>query len=228
MKTIQSHVIWAFSFAILLFTSCGTNRQLTSNRKPADINKLTILKPLTNIQLIERGNSGSYSQYDSDKVRDNILDLLNQHLPQHVQKTNIKMDTVDNLLFQKEMYDLAAVVEHNQQIKDLVLSDKMLSLLGKYDQDYVMGVVSFGFTRVKGNYGKQIAKGMVVGILSLGLYTPIPIKSSSTLICFIVDRKNKNIAFYRKNTGQDKDPTDIKVLEKQINGMLNQYFNAAK
>lgn len=138
------------------------------------------------------------------------------------------MDTVDNLLFQKEMYDLAAVVEHNQQIKDLVLSDKMLSLLGKYDQDYVMGVVSFGFTRVKGNYGKQIAKGMVVGILSLGLYTPIPIKSSSTLICFIVDRKNKNIAFYRKSVKQDNDPTDFKVLEKQINGMLSQYFNANK
>ena len=228
MKTIQSHVIWAFSFAILLFASCGTNRQLVSDRKPADINKLTIIKPLADIKLIERGNSGEYSKYDSEKVRDNISDLLNQYLPQRVQKTKIKMDTVDNLSLQKEIYTLAAIVEKNQQINDVVLSDKMLSLLNKYDQDYVMGIVSFGFTRVKGNYGKQIAKGIGVGILTLGLYTPVPIKSSSTLICFIVDRKNKNIAFYRKNTMQDNDPTNIKVLEKQINGMLSKYFNTNK
>ncbi len=228
MKTIQSHVIWAFSFAILLLTSCGTNRQLVSDRKPADINKLTIVKPLADIQLIERGNSGAYSQYDSEKVRDNILDLLNQYLPQRVQKTKIKMDTMDNLSLQKEMYALAAFVEKNQQIKDVVLSDKMLSWLGKYDQDYAIGIISFGFTRVKGNYGKQIAKGIGVGILTLGLFTPVPIKSSSTLICFIVDRKNKNIAFYRKNTRQDNDPTEIKVLEKQINSILSKYFNNTK
>lgn len=217
----------AIASAILFLTSCGTNRQLTSNRKPSEINKLAIINPLARIDVIEKGNSGEYSKTESEKVAADILDILDKNLPNTVQKNRIKIDSSDLLALQKEMFALVVSVEQKQKINDVFLSEKMLLLMGKYEQDYVLGVFEQGFTRVKGNYGKQIAKGIGIGILTLGLVIPTPVKSSSTLICFIADRKNKNIAFYRKDVGSESNPTDKKVLSRQIKGTIGYYFSVA-
>ena len=44
----------------------------------------------------------------------------------------------------------------------------------------------------------QVAKGAVVGILTLGRNVPTPIKSTLTLHAFIFDSEKNEIAFYKK------------------------------
>ena len=40
----------------------------------------------------------------------------------------------------------------------------------------------------------------------------------------IVDNQEKNIAFYRKDFLQDKEPTEKDVLVKQIQSLFEKYF----
>jgi hypothetical protein len=52
-----------------------------------------------------------------------------------------------------------------------------------------------GFTRAKGNYGREIAKGAALGILTLGMYYQTTIKAYSTVYAMIVDSQEDNITF---------------------------------
>ena len=213
---------------IVSLSSCGTNRQLVSERRPSEIRELTVVKPITNIEIIESGNRGTYSKMETDNATANIVDVLNRTIPTDIKIQNLKMDTTDKVVFQRELHLLVNYVEGQQQIKGVSLSPKMLAIMNKYNQDFAIGVLEVGFARAKGNYGRQIAKGVGIGILTLGFYVPVPIKSASTMICLIVDRKNNNVAFYRKNNGQELNPTEKTVIERQLKGILDPYFRANK
>lgn len=209
---------------VIFLTSCGTTKQLTSDLKPKEINKILILKPFARIDLIGKDNKSEYSQENSEQVMSSILESVEKHIPARIVRQKLEIDSLEQYAVYKEIYNLAMTVEQNTKIKGITLNDKMIELLEKNNHNYAIGVLNFGFSRSKGNYGKEVAKGIGVGILTLGLYTPVPIKSYSTIICFIIDKKNRNIAFYRKNLGQERDPTKKEVIDSQIGDMLNQYF----
>ncbi len=213
---------------LVSLSSCGTTQQLVSERRPSEIKEITVVKPITNIEIIESGNRGTYSKMETDNATANIFDALGRTIPTDIKIQNLKMDTTDKVAFQRELHLLVDYVEGQQQIKGITLSPKMLAIMDKYSQDFAIGVLEFGFARAKGNYGKQIAKGVGIGILTLGFYAPIPIKAASTMICLIVDRKNNNVAFYRKNNGQELNPTEKTVIERQLKGLLEPYFKATK
>jgi hypothetical protein len=222
MKKID--LLFTTLLGLLFFASCGTTRQLTSKVQARDIDKILILKPFTKIDIINKGNKAEYSLEHSKKVLNHIQSSLSRYIPQNIKTQELEIDTVSqNHVFQ-EMYSLVMQVEQKSNIEGIILSDKMIDLIHKDSFNFVLGVLDVGFTRAKGNYGDQVAKGIGIGLLTFGLYVPIPVQSSSTLICFIIDEKNRNIAFYRKSIGQGREPTDKLVIDRQISEILNQYF----
>lgn len=223
MKNYNSFTI--LTIIVIFLSSCGTTRQLMSNRNPTEINKILILKPYTKIEVINKGNKAEYSPEVSKQVTAYIVESLEKFIPSRIEKYKFEADSLELFELYKEMYTLAIRVEQNRNITGIKLSNKMLTFLEKYNYDYAIGVLDFGFTRAKGNYENQVAKSIGIGILTLGMYAPIPVKSYSTMICFIVDKENKNIAFYRKDLGQEKEPTNKNVIESQISKMLIQYFS---
>ena len=86
-----------------------------------------------------------------------------------------------------------------------------------------MFIIATGFTRIKGNYGGQIAKGIGVGLLTLGMVVPTPIKANSAVHAMIVDAKEDNVAFYQRSR-QEKEPLNEQVLRLQLTEIFKGYF----
>jgi hypothetical protein len=86
-----------------------------------------------------------------------------------------------------------------------------------------------GFSRKKGNYGKEVAKGVGLGILTAiatmgygsAYYTPT--KSNSTIHVFIIDAEKGNIAMYDKVTGE-VEPCNPEVVAKQVEKLVGKAF----
>jgi hypothetical protein len=216
---------WAIlSILLCCLSSCGTTRPLTSNRKRSEIDKVLIFKPFSRIDTISSGNSGAYSEESSQQVSAYLLESAQNAFPSTIQKQVLQTDDHEWMLIHHEINQLVSQVEAKQQIIDIPLSDKMIDILNKYNYNFALGSFHVGFTRSRRNYAIEIAKGIGIGILTLGLVVPTPIKSRSVLICFLVDKQNKNIAFYQKDMGQEWDPTDKKKINKQMTYLLMPYL----
>ncbi len=94
----------------------------------------------------------------------------------------------------------------------------------KNNVNYALYVYQSGFTRSKNNYAGQIAKGVLIGVLTLGSFYTVPVKANSLLVCCIIDGKNKNIAFYRKDIKQDLDPVNPNTTNNQIEIIFKKYL----
>jgi hypothetical protein len=109
-------------------------------------------------------------------------------------------------------------------VSSIKLTPVIDSLLEASNKRFGLITVTRGFTRGKGNFSSQIAKGVLIGIVTLGMYYQVPIKANSTLFAMIVDAKDNNVAFFKELSGQDKEPLNKTVLEKQINELFEGYF----
>jgi hypothetical protein len=133
-------------------------------------------------------------------------------------------DTLIQNKIEKEIEFLCISADRQRSISNLKITPMLDSLLEKSGKRFGLITVTTGFTRTKGNYGGQVAKGAAMGLLTLGMYYQTPIKANSTVYAMIVDAKENNIAFFRKSFLQDKEPLDKNVLTKQIQKIFENYF----
>lgn len=98
------------------------------------------------------------------------------------------------------------------------------SVLADYQPRYVLATVSQGFTRVKGNYGQQSAKALGIGLLTLGMYAPVPLKASSNLHAFVYDRQQREIVFFNTDAWPEKEPLEPRVVDQQVQKVLSKAF----
>lgn len=221
----QFHLFLAL-YGIFFFMSCGTT-QFVSNRQPQEIDKILLLKPLTKISIIGKNNKAVYNDIYSHEMMMDIVESIEKKLPPRIAKQRLVTDDSTQNALDQEIYYLVSRVEQSHTITGIQLSDNMVALLEKNGQNYAIGAFGSGFTREKGGYGKEIAKGIGIGILTLGLVVPVPVKANSTIICFILDKQKRNIAFYQSNIGQDREPINKDVIQAQIEKLLHGYFKPA-
>jgi len=215
-----------FLCVAILCTSCSTSKILTSDVKSVEITEMLKIEPFSYISLIESGNRGAYN----DSISRSTQTVLNESLETfrgklRLSSEEIKLtDSVAIKRLEQEFNFLIMSAERNRSIKGIPITPLVDSLLNANDKRFGLIIVQSGFTRAKGNYGGQIAKGIGMGILTMGMYYQTPIKSNSTLYAIIVDNKNRNVAFYNKSILQDKEPTEKENIIKQLNLIFEKYF----
>lgn len=215
-------------FLILLgcgLVSCTATKPLTSNLKPTEVTDIKLLEPYSYISMIKKGNKGQVDDSISaisKQVNINILKNLNGQLP--ITGTIILTDSEINATLEKEFESLILTADKNKDISNLKITPVLDKVLEANDSRFGLIVVCTGFTRAHGNYGKEVAKGAAMGILTLGMYYQTPIKAYSTIYAMIVDSQEDNIAFFRKSFQQSKEPLDQKVLTSQYNKIFEDYF----
>ena len=133
-------------------------------------------------------------------------------------------DSPDRIKFEQEINFLILSAERNRSIKNIQITPLIDSLLSANGKRFGLIIVQSRFTRAQNNYGTQIAKGVGMGILTMGMYYQTPIKANSTIYAVIVDGKDKNVAFYNKNVLQDKEPTEKDNVIKQIHKIFEKYL----
>jgi len=102
------------------------------------------------------------------------------------------------------------------------------SVLKSNHQRFALATVVTGFGRRKGNYRGQVAKGAAIGLLTLRMAVPTPVKSNLTLYAFVFDAEKNEVAYYKRSMPVEKEPTDERVIEKQLTRLLNGYGSGKK
>jgi hypothetical protein len=214
---------------IILLTSCTVTNLLTSSVKPSEITNLKLLEPYSYIKIIEKGNRAKpddSASVISKQFNISVLENLKDQIP--ITGEIFLTDTSTNKLLEKEYESIFMVADKNQNITNLKIPPTIDKLLEANETRFGLIIVCTGFTRVKGNYGKQVAKGAALGLLTLGMYYQSPIKAYSTIYAMILDSKEDNVSFYRKAYNPDFEPLDQSMLKKQYKKIFEGYFYNVK
>lgn len=213
----------------IILSSCSATKLLTSNVQPTEVTNLKLLEPYSYISMIKKGNRGQLDDSISSiskQLNINVLKSFNGQIP--ITGDIILIDSTINKDLEKECENLILTAERNKNISNLKITPTLDKILEANDTRFGLIIICTGFTRLKGNYGKEIAKGAALGILTLGMYYQIPVKAYSTIYAMIVDSKEDNVAFYRKSFKQDLEPLDQEVLTNQYKKIFEGYFWTTK
>ena len=213
----------------IILSSCTATKLLTSNVQPTEVTNLKLLEPYSYISMIKKGNRGQLDDSISSiskQLNINVLKSFNGQIP--ITGDIILIDSTINKDLEKECENLILTAERNKNISNLKITPTLDKILEANDTRFGLIIICTGFTRLKGNYGKEIAKGAALGILTLGMYYQTPIKAYSTIYAMIVDSKEDNVAFYRKSFKHDLEPLDQEVLTNQYKKIFEGYFWTTK
>jgi hypothetical protein len=198
---------------------------LTSDVKPVEVTDLKIMEPFSYISMIKKGNKSQVDDslsFLSKQLVFRVIENYKAQLP--LTGEIILSDTATKNNLEKEYELLIPTADRTRNISNLRITPTLDKILEANETRFGLLVVTTGFTRAKGNYGKQVAKGAALGILTLGMYYQIPVKAYSTVYVMIADSKENNIAFFRKSFIQDMEPLDESGMTKQFKKIFEGYF----
>ena len=215
----------ALLFTVFLLASCSSSKFLSSTETGEHITDLDYLEPIAFISYVNKGNKAEYSDSLSTITRykmDSIISVNKQKLKLN-NKITINNDTI-NLRISNEIANAIQTITLKRNLYNIRISPTLDSILESNNQRYGLTTIATGFGRKKGNYAGQIAKGTAIGILTLGMYTPVPIKSDITLYALIIDSEKNVITFYNKKQLSEKSPTDEKNISKLLYDLFDGYL----
>lgn len=214
-----------FLASAFILTSCGANKFLTSSVKPVEIADLSYFEPLSYIRYIVKGNKAQFSDSLSTITTKKVDSLLIRN--RSIFRLTDEIDLADETLKAKvenEIGHLAQFIIQRKKLEGIPLTPAIDSIMESNNQRFALATVTTGFGRRKGNYGGQVAKGIAVGILTLGTVVPTPVKSNLTIHAFIFDSEKNEIAFYKRSVPVEKEPTDERIIEKQLISLFDGYL----
>ena len=200
-----------------LIVSCGSNKFMTSSVKPTEITALNYFKPISYIHYVEKGNKTEFS--------DSLSMITNFKLDSILSENRLKLRLADQIEINDERLEAKVHMEleylvndiHHKKKKGIIgITYTIDSLIQSSNERFALVNVISGFGRRKGNYGGQVVKSAAVGLLTLGMYVPNPVKSNLTLYSFIFDSHKNEVAFYNRSKPVEKDPTDPEIIEKLL------------
>ena len=190
----------------LIITSCSSPQYFAS--KPAkEINDIQLFTPFANMQIIESGNTGIYDYTLSKQTAISFQEALQSATYIPITNTIFDVDSATNKKLENETIFLCLTAKN--KIKkmdkiDLTAIPTIDSILKANRKRFGLISVLSGFERTSSNYSAQVTKGIITGILTLGMFYTVPYKSSLSANIVIVDAQENNIAFFRTLNKRDK------------------------
>ncbi len=221
-----------YALPILLFFICCINEKyISSDFKKLNNNKhIGILSPASKVDFIEEKNEFKVDDELSDKASKVVYHSISEMAGYQKSKEEVIVDFATLDILYKELFNLETLLvqapsrkDRNRLIKSYNLSETMLNIIEENKVDQLIIAYQLGFTRSKPNYRTQTAKGIGVGLLTLGVYTPIPIKYSSKIYVWTIDSQTKKIVFHNKNLSYI-EPLNSKEISNQICNLFEGFY----
>jgi hypothetical protein len=210
------------------FCACRSTKPFTSNLTAIEVNDIQKFETVSQIMLIKEKNIAKFDDSLSLKSKSLFEETLQSfsNIPvtgnMSVQNERIKWRV------QKEIEYLCTSAERLRSISTIKLTPILDSLLESKGKRFGLITYTTGFTRKKGNYLRQLIKGLALSALTLGMYIETPTQSYSNVYAMIVDAKENNIAFFKISKRPENEPLNPKTLKMQINEIFEGYFWAKK
>jgi len=209
----------------IIFQSCVTNKYLSSATPINEISNIEYFEPYAYIQLIKKGNKSELNDSLSVVSKQKIDSVIYSNRRNYRIKEKIILNNkIVNEKVENELSFLIQSAMRKNKLEGIEITPVIDSILESRNQRFGLGIIAAGFGRRKGNYGGQVAKGVAVGVLTLGLFAPVPIKSNITLYSIIVDSKKNEISFYKATLSIEKSPTDEFTIKKQLDKLYENYL----
>jgi len=225
----RARLLFIVLLLVVFFQRCTPSKlQMSSGRKVDEISNLLILQPFAQIGLISRGNKPEPDISLSNKAIKEIEFQVKNLVPRHIRVSQLYTLKGKDSLIQSAINAIVNQVERAKDIRFIDIPETLLHVLDSTKHDYCLGIAEVGFARSEENYNKQYDKGSMTQFVTLGMYGFVPYKSSSTMVCFIVDRKNNNIAFYGRDTWKETNPNERIVIKAHLDDLITKYFMGAK
>jgi len=186
--------------------------------------KLLILPPLTEIKVIRTGNKLVTDSSLTRQVQKEIFSNAKNLVPENINTEVLDFNEMQSKEINEAMISLVRTAEKILKPKVIKVPEPLLLLLDSLNQDFALGIIDVGFIRTDENQSREYTKSMGFNFFSLGIYNFVPIKSFSTMRCFVIDRKQKAVRFYEKSMWQERDPTETIVIKSQLHHLLMSYF----
>ena len=184
--------------------------------------RIGILKPISLIGVIEQGNKVYLDSTLSNQTKEvllvNTLKITDREIPGkevHVDTATYSYVYRHIMTLAQKQYAQKGMKNRHLVLQNYILPDTLEALMKEQEVDQLVVTYHKGFTRTKKNYANQNLKGLGVGLLTLGMYIPTPVKSNSLLHTWVLDRTRKTVAF--SNVSMiEVDPTDARSLMGQL------------
>jgi hypothetical protein len=223
---MKKNIPFLFILTILLLSACAPKQLMTSETELETIQELNIFQPVSVISLIHQGdgNEAKYNDSLSTIARENISLGIYEYLSNRYSLENLTLDYLTQETVNNEIYQMTRFIQYQKTIENIPFPPTIDSIMKSNNSDYALCILQLGFSREKGNYGAQVAKGALTALLTLGMYYTTPVKASSDLTICIIDRKSQSIIFHNKSILQENEPIEKKVTDKQIKSLFDEYF----
>lgn len=213
------------SFAVLLLSSCASTLITDKNITPAELQNIAYHEPISIIHLIQKGNQAkindSLSQV-STAILDSIITSSNQpRISKRIDVTDPKV----KMRLENDLLKTISEIRKTNKIETVKTTPLMDSLVKAEQQRFVLCMVNTGFARRKNNYGNQVMKGIGIGILTMGMYTQVPIKSTTSTYAMIYDAQKSSVVFFNYIPAIERSPVDEKNMGSIYKLLFDKYYN---
>lgn len=201
----------------LILAACSTTKvSSTFPEQRKKIVHLTALEPKIHLERLQAGAT----VIDADNINNVKLNYLNA-MREVVPETKVevhKMDYIDATTYAKLIDQFFWGISREKVLDNFEIEKELQDVLRNSPHDYaVVGSVT-GFSRSGGSYALGIAKGVLIGVLTLGMFYTVPVGSSANINLAVIDKATMKVIYFdtKGSAANPKDYDVIKGLEKKI------------
>lgn len=208
---------------MLVLPILGFGQKFKSTEAPSLVADVKIVPAISRLSLIIEGNKSAFN--DSLSFAANII--LKKVLEVNTKKVKavdfLNDGNIDSVQRTKAIIKLFNEILKNKKLDSVKIPEEF-NVLYSDSAKYILVVFQRGFTREKGNFGKQVGKSVATGILTLGMAYSSPIKFNSSIYACIVNNEAKKVSFFN-NSELQIDPLKHDDVQKQFLKLFEKYFN---
>lgn len=209
-----------------LASSCSTSKILKSELNPHELEDIQVFHPVSKIYHIDKGNRLEFNDSLSRTSKLLLLDILRQDqtLPwgeEIVAEDGYAQEVLNDEI---ELLFHQTANSKSKNLHQVGIPPMVTSLLAENNKRFGILTATTGFNRRKGNYGGQVLKGVGIGILTMGMYYPVPVKASSFVEVIIVDNDTREVVFFRRSQLPEAEPLNKVNLHRQLEAIFKGYI----
>jgi hypothetical protein len=221
LASILKKCIYTFSISIVcaVVASCATNPLGNYKNYKGEINEIACGRTYAHVEVISN-SGGEFNPLISLKTEGDINAALIENL-----KGKIRISYTDTrnmpYSYEKILQNLFISLRDNKDTYFIKRLPWLIDYMKTRPERYFIFIYNYGFTRTKANMASSVAGDALIGIATLGLFVPYPIKSTSDLYFCIIDKVKCEVIYY-KYDHVESDPTDYEVLYRQLDYILEE------
>ena len=218
-----------FAFAVFILTGCGNSKHFVSKDSAGQIREILLAGPFTSVAIIEKGNNQEIDNTISQEVLNEMNNQIATAIPDSIQVQRLKADSALESDILSQSHKIINAIRQKISVKRVEIPGRLIEIMDSVHQDFCFIILEGGLTRTKANYIKQLYYTRpAVSMISLGYLDYIPYRQNSGVIGFIIDRKRKQLAYFKKIVWPDRDPTEKIVIKGQLHDLMMSYFQLAR